>query len=127
MKGNEIYPLVYRIVKRAQKENLLIRNFVDYFQWSLRIPKPQNIPIELADALCTSVSSSAGIGLEIYFQEKVYLRDLENTFLDDQLKHLLTESGSDKQNFRYLGVIIREVFDGRLVPNEKDKELLKSL
>ena len=28
MKGKEIYPLVYKVVKRAQKENPNLKNFV---------------------------------------------------------------------------------------------------
>lgn len=127
MKGKEIYPLVYKIVKRAQKENPNLKNFVDYYLWSKRIPGPQVITDELADALCTSVSSSPGVGLEIYFQEKVYIKDLQSTFLDNQLTYLLSESSSDGKKFRILGEIIRTVFDGRKVPNEKDKELLTSL
>lgn len=127
MKGKEIYPLVYEIVKRAQKENPNLKNFVNYYEWSKRIPKPQVITDELADAICTSVSSSPGVGLEIYYQEKVYLTDLQTTFLTNQLAYLLSESSSDGKNFRILGEIIRTVFDGRKVPNEKDKELLTSL
>ncbi len=127
MKGKEIYPLVYKIVKRAQKENPKLKNFVDYYEWSKRIPGPQVITDELADALCTSVSSSPGVGLEIYYQEKVYIKDLQSTFLDNQLAYLLSESSSDGKKFRILGEIIRTVFDGRKVPNEKDKELLTSV
>ena len=127
MKGKEIYPLVYKIVKRAQKENPNLKNFVDYYEWSKRIPGPQVITDELADALCTSVSSSPGVGLEIYYQEKVYIKDLQSTFLDNQLTYLLSESSSDGNKFRVLGEIIRTVFDGRKVPNEKDKEFLTSL
>lgn len=39
MKGKEIYPLVYEIVKRAQKENPNLKNFVNSYEWSKRIPK----------------------------------------------------------------------------------------
>lgn len=127
MKGKEIYPLVYEIVKRAQKENPNLKNFVNSYEWSKRIPKPQFITDELADAICTSVSSSPGVGLEIYYQEKVYLKELQITFLDNELTYLLCESGSNGKNFRILGEIIRTVFDGRKVPNEKDKQLLTSL
>ena len=127
MTGKELYPLVYQIVKRAQKENLTLKNYTNYYQWSLRIPIPKTLNDELADALCTSVSSSPGVGLEIYYQEKVYLIDLQSTFLDNQLAYLLSESSSDGKKFRILGEIIRTVFDGRKVPNEKDKELLTSL
>jgi hypothetical protein len=127
MEGKKIYPLVYEIVKRAQKENPNLKNFVKYYEWSKRIPKPQVITDELADAICTSVSSSQGVGLEIYYFEKVYIKDLEYTFMDNQLTHLLSNINSDGKKFGFLGDIIRNGFDGRKVPNEKDKELLISL
>jgi hypothetical protein len=127
MTGKELYPLVYQIVKRAQKENLTLKNYTNYYQWSLRIPIPKTLNDELADALCTSVSSSAGVGLEIYYQEKVYLIDLQSTFLDNQLSHLLSDNNLGGKSYRVLGEIIRSVFKGRLVPNEKDKELLNSI
>jgi hypothetical protein len=127
MKGKEIYPLVYNIVKRAQKENPNLKNFLNYYEWSKRIPKTQYITDELADAICTSVSSSPGVGLEIYYQEKVFLKDLQSAFLDNHLEYLLTERSSSGSNFRILGEIIRTVFEGRMVPNERDKELLTSL
>ena len=127
MKGKEIYPLVYKVVKRAQKENPNLKNFVKSYEWSKRIPKPQDITDELADAICTSVSCSPGVGLEIYYQEKVYLKDLHSTFLDNQLTYLLNDSNADGNNIWKLGEIIRTVFEGRLVFNEKDKELLISL
>lgn len=127
MEGKKIYPLVYEIVKRAQKENPNLKNFVKYYEWSKRIPKPQVITDELADAICTSVSSSQGVGLEIYYFEKVYIKDLEYTFMDNQLTHLLSNINSDGKKFGFLGYIIRNGFDGRKVPNEKDKELLISL
>ena len=127
MKGKEIYPLVYEIVKRAQKENPNLKNFINYYEWSKRIPKPQDISDELADAICTSISSSPGVGLEIYYQEKVYPKDLQSTFLDNQLNYLLSENSLDGKNFRTLGEIIRAVFDGNKVPNEKDKDLLTSI
>jgi hypothetical protein len=57
----------------------------------------------------------------------VYLKELQITFLDNELTYLLCESGSNGKNFRILGEIIRTVFDGRKVPNEKDKQLLTSL
>jgi hypothetical protein len=130
MKGKEIYPLVYSIVKRAQKENPNLKNFASYYEWSMRIPKPKDITDELADAICTSISCSEGAGLEIYYQEKVYLIDLQSIFLYHQLAHFsyfLNESSSDEKNFRTIGDIIRTVFEGRKVPNKKDKELLNAL
>jgi hypothetical protein len=127
MNGITLYPLVYRIVKRAQKENLSLKNLSSYFDWSLRIPKPENVTEELANALCTSISSSKGVGLEIYFQEKVYVEDLEATNLSPTLNYMLTSTISDEYNFEVLGKIIRKVFDGRMVPNDQDIELLKTI
>ena len=126
MKGKEIYPLVYKIVKRAQKENPNLKNFINYYEWSKRIPNPKDITDELADGICISVSSSPGVGLEINFQEKVFLKDLQSAFLDNQLNHLLSERSSDGNNYGILEKIIRTVF-GRMIPNEKEKELLISL
>jgi len=57
----------------------------------------------------------------------VFLKDLQSAFLDNHLEYLLTERSSSGNNFRILGEIIRTVFEGRMVPNERDKELLTSL
>jgi hypothetical protein len=127
MKGKEIYPLVYRIVKRAQNENPNLKKYLGYYQWSKSIPAPINISDELADALCTSVSSSKGVGLEIYFQEKVFQKDLQFVSLEFQLTELLINITKEGEKYETLGEIIREVFEGRMVPNDSDIELLKNL
>lgn len=127
MTGKELYPLVYRIVKRAQKENNNLRKFIDYYEWSMRIPNPIIVSDELADALCTSVSSSHGLGLEIFYQEKVFLKDLKSTRLSPILDYLLSKKNSEGESFKVLGEIIREVFKGRKIPNEIDNQLLRTI
>jgi hypothetical protein len=127
LKGKDLYPLVYFIIKRAQKENQSLQYFINYFEWSKRIPLPENTSDELANALCTSISSSQGVGLEIYFQEKVFLNDISNTSLLIKLKYLFIDNLSNDENYILLGNLIREIFDGRLIPNELDNELLKNI
>ena len=128
MKGKEMYPLVYNVVKRAQKENPNLKKFLNYYEWSKRIPKPQDITDELADAICLSViSSPEDVGLEIYYQEKVYLKELQSAFSDIQIAYLQDKISSEGNNYHILGVIIRTLFKDRIVPNEKYKELLISL
>jgi hypothetical protein len=129
MKPSEIYPLVYEIVRRAQKENTNLRDSIGLYEWSKRIPKPLTITDEIAEAICISVSSSGiDYGLEILFQEKVYLKDLRSASLDNQIPHLLSEISSDGNRFKELGYIIRELFKHRnLILSEREKEMLQKL
>lgn len=127
MTGKDLYPLVYRIVTRAQKQNLNLKNHITYYNWSLRIPNPSKVSDDLSNALCSSVSSSLVIGLEIYFQEMVYIDDLEATKLSPQLNYLLSEKKADGINFGILGEIIRTAFEGRKVPNDNDMALLNAI
>lgn len=127
MTGKELYPLVHRIVRRAQNEDHDLQRFPNYFEWSKHIPKPNKVSKELASALCTSVSCSQGVGLEIFYQQKVYLTDLEATGLTDPCVSLLGRKDPEGTDYRLLGEIIRTAFTGRMVPNEDDNALLRSI
>jgi hypothetical protein len=126
MNGEDLYPLVFHIVKRAQKENTKLRSYTLYYDWSTRIPMPSNVSQDLASALCTSVSHSANYGLEIYFQERVYVSDLILT-KTLPLEYLLKSQDETGEKFETLGSIIRKTFSGRLVLDAEDKKLLSDI
>lgn len=128
MKGQEIYPLVYHVVKRAQKDKEDVIIYPDYFEWSKKIPSPQLANEELTNALCSSVSASPPrVGLEIYFQVKVYPSDLQSVHLENRLDYLLTDRDAKGNRFQVLGRIVREVFEGRKSTNAEDVAFLESL
>ena len=126
MNGEDLYPLVFHIVKRAQKENTKLRSYTLYYDWSTRIPMPSNVSQDLASALCTSVSHSANYGLEIYFQERVYVSDLLIT-KTLPLEYLLNSQDETGEKFETLGSIVRKTFSGRLVLDAEDKKLLSDI
>lgn len=127
MTGKELYPLVYHIVKQAQKTNKQVyKNCSEMFDWSLRIPKPDSVTEEVAEALCTSVSQSGRIGLELYFKEKVFLEDLITTKLNDKADYFL-RSEEEGQQFSTLGNIVRSILNGPLVLTPIQINLLEGL
>jgi hypothetical protein len=127
MTGKELYPLVFQIVKRAQKENPKLKSYTIYYGWSTRIPEPSKVSEDLASALCTSISHSANYGLEIYFQERVYENDLLITKTVDSIKYLLENLDENGNKYQTLGFIVRKVFSGRMVLDSEDLKLLSSI
>lgn len=127
MTGKELYPLVFQIVKRAQKENPKLKNYTIYYDWSTHIPEPSKVSEDLANALCTSVSHSANYGLEIYFQERVYENDLLITKTGDSIKYMLENLDENGNKYQTLGSIVRTVFSGRMMLNPVDIKLLSNI
>jgi hypothetical protein len=127
MTGKELYPLVYHVVKQAQKtDKQVFKNCAEMFSWSLKIPKPNAVSAEVAEALCTSVSQSGRIGLELYFPEKVYLEDLIKTNTKDKIEKLLKWEEGGK-SFGQLGAIVRDIFTGPLVLTANQKVILENI
>lgn len=125
MSGLRLYPIVYAVVRRAQNNishAAELQQFEKYFAWSLRIPEPEKITLELANALCTSVSQSAGVGLEIFCQQTVFVQDLLNCGFED-----FTSNNQNDEEFCTLLHLIRIYYDGPLVLGEDEINLLKTI